>query len=310
MNADLFAVPFLVAGFGLTSLCTAFVTDFAGLCTSRAFLGLFEGGTMPGIAFFLSCFYKREELLFRVGLFVNSASLANAFGGLLATGLTRIPEWGTSALRIHTWRNIFFFEGLVTVLFALIAPFFMQTKPEECKFLTPRERQIAKQRLLREHSADPNETVKAHHVKKALFNVNNMVCAGGFFLINITVTSFSLFLPSILKEFGWTSTKAQLYSVPPYACACVVAIAIAFVSDRTKMRGIYLAAMEILPLIGFSLLRVSTDQHVKYAGVYLAAIGAFPGGSGFLSWGLNSKTSQPLVGDRKLTIMQMPLDLP
>ncbi|KAK8194222.1 hypothetical protein M8818_007410 [Zalaria obscura] len=46
--------------------------------------------------------------------------------------------------------------------------------------------------------------------------------------------------------------------------------------------------MEILPLIGFSLLRVSTDQHVKYAGVYLAAIGAFPGGSGFLSWGLNN----------------------
>lgn len=43
---------------------------------------------LQGIAFFLSCFYKRHELLFRIGLFVSSSSLAGAFGGLLATGLS------------------------------------------------------------------------------------------------------------------------------------------------------------------------------------------------------------------------------
>ena len=74
---------------------------------------------MPGIAFFLSCFYKRKELLFRVGIFVSASSMAGAFGGLLATGLARIPRWGTDSAPIHTWRNIFFFEGIVTVLISI-----------------------------------------------------------------------------------------------------------------------------------------------------------------------------------------------
>lgn len=82
---------------------------------ARAFLGIFEGGTMPGIAFFLSCFYRREELLFRIGIFVSGSSMAGAFGGLLATGLSSIPRWGVAATPIYRWRNIFFFEGLVSI---------------------------------------------------------------------------------------------------------------------------------------------------------------------------------------------------
>ena len=168
---------------------------------------------MPGIAFFLSSFYKREELLFRVGVFVSGSSLAGAFGGLLATGLTKIPRWGVASAPIHTWRNIFFFEGLFTLVVALVAPYFMQTRPDECKFLTERERMIAAERLSREHRASPNEVVRAKDIKRAFSSVNNIICAMGFFFVNITVQSFSLFLPSILRDLGWTATRAQLYSV-------------------------------------------------------------------------------------------------
>ena len=40
-------LPLLVVGFGVVSMCSAFVTSFAGLLTARAFLGIFEGGVMP-----------------------------------------------------------------------------------------------------------------------------------------------------------------------------------------------------------------------------------------------------------------------
>jgi MFS family permease len=40
-------LPFLVVGFGVVSMCTAFVSSFEGLLTARAFLGIFEGGVMP-----------------------------------------------------------------------------------------------------------------------------------------------------------------------------------------------------------------------------------------------------------------------
>ena len=69
-------------------MCTAFVKSFDELCVARAFLGFFEGGTMPGISFFLSTFYKRRELYFRIGIFISAASIAGAFGGLFATALS------------------------------------------------------------------------------------------------------------------------------------------------------------------------------------------------------------------------------
>lgn len=41
---------------------------------------------LSGLAFFITCFYKRNELLLRIGIYVSAASMAGAFGGLLATG--------------------------------------------------------------------------------------------------------------------------------------------------------------------------------------------------------------------------------
>lgn len=54
------------------------------------------------------------------------------------------------------------------------------------------------------------------------------------------------------------------------------------------MRGIYLATFPMLCVIGFTILRVSTNENLKYMAVFFSAAGAFPGGPGFLSWGLNN----------------------
>ncbi|KAK8034487.1 hypothetical protein PG993_009482 [Apiospora rasikravindrae] len=283
-----FYIPGLVVGFGLISMMTAFVTTYEQLCGLRALLGIFEGGAMPGIAFFLSNFYKREELYFRVGIYVSAASMAGAFGGLLATALARIPEWGTAAAPIHTWRNIFFFEGLLTITCGLLAPLLLPQTPAQSKRLNEREKWIAEERLRLEHKALVNEKVRPHHIKRAMLNINNYICAGGFFFINVTVQGISVFMPTVLLNLGWKAEKAQLYSVPPYVVASAVAIAISFVSDKTKKRGIYLALFALLGITGFAVLRWSTNDNIKYMGIYFVAMGAFPGGPGFLSWGLNN----------------------
>lgn len=95
---------------------------------------------------------------------------------------------------IHTWRNIFFFEGIITIIAGLGAPFLMPTTPAECWFLNERERRIAAERLVMKNGADENERVEFHHVSRSFFNINNYICALGFFLINITVQGISLFM--------------------------------------------------------------------------------------------------------------------
>jgi adenylosuccinate synthase len=191
-------------------------------------------------------------------------------------------------MRIHSWRNIFFFEGLFTVIVGLGAPFLMPRNPQECWFLNERERMIACHRLKSKSGADENEKIEAHHVKRAVMNINNYFCALGFFFINITVQGISLFMPTLLSNLGWKNTKAQLYSVPPYVCACIIAIGVAYVSDKTNRRGIYLAVFTLPAIAGFAINRWATDPNTKYAGIFLITIGAFPGGPGFLAWAANN----------------------
>ncbi|KAF5232301.1 hypothetical protein FANTH_13045 [Fusarium anthophilum] len=283
-----FYIPFLVASFGLVSLCTAFVRSFAQLLVLRALLGIFEGGTMPGIAFLLSCFYKRHELMLRMGLFVSAVGLAGAFGGLLATVLSRIEPWGVSSMRIHTWRNIFFFEGLLTILIGILAPIFMPSSPGTASFLNQRERQIAILRLSRDQNESKQTKVTPRDVKRALSSIMNITCGLGFLLINIVVQGLTVFMPTILRDLNWTATKAQLMTVPPNTLAFLVTIFIAYVSDRTRKRGPFIILLTTISTIGMVILRWETKAAVKYVGVNLALCGAGASGPAYLSWAINN----------------------
>lgn len=95
-------------------------------------------------------------------------------------------------------------------------------------------------------------------------------------------------MPTVLLDLGWTATRAQLYSVPVYVSASAIAILIAFISDKTHKRGHYIAGFTIMGITGFSILRWNDNADARYAAVYLCALGAFPGGPGLLSWGLNN----------------------
>ena len=45
-----------------------------------------ESGLFPGVVYYLSLWYKREERHYRVSLFFSAAAVAGAFGGILAWG--------------------------------------------------------------------------------------------------------------------------------------------------------------------------------------------------------------------------------
>ena len=51
---------------------------------SRVFLGLVEAGLFPGIVYYLSLWYPRHMIAQRLAILVSAATLAGAFGGLLA----------------------------------------------------------------------------------------------------------------------------------------------------------------------------------------------------------------------------------
>ena len=63
-------LPATTLGFGICSIGTAFVRTRAQACAVRFLLGIFEAGVMPGSAYYLSRWYRRSELTFRLGLWI------------------------------------------------------------------------------------------------------------------------------------------------------------------------------------------------------------------------------------------------
>lgn len=77
-------LPTLTLAWGIVATLLGGTNNFAGFLIARFFLGVTESGLFPGVVFYLSMWYKRSEQHYRVALFFSAASLAGAFGGVLA----------------------------------------------------------------------------------------------------------------------------------------------------------------------------------------------------------------------------------
>lgn len=67
-----------------------------------------ESGLFPGLNFYLTGWYKREELNKRVAIFFAGAVLAGAFGGIFGYALSQMNGVGGK----EGWAWIFIMEGL------------------------------------------------------------------------------------------------------------------------------------------------------------------------------------------------------
>lgn len=80
-----------------------FVNGYVSLLVTRIFLGITEAGLFPGVSFFLTQWYRRYEINFRIALFFSAATAAGAFGGLLA----RLINLMDGIAGYQGWRWIF-----------------------------------------------------------------------------------------------------------------------------------------------------------------------------------------------------------
>lgn len=64
------------------------VQSYHGFQVARIFLGITESGMFPAAGYTLSTWYSRTELASRVSIFFCSASIAGAFSGILAYGIS------------------------------------------------------------------------------------------------------------------------------------------------------------------------------------------------------------------------------
>ncbi|TPX10276.1 uncharacterized protein E0L32_008681 [Thyridium curvatum] len=270
-------LPIIMALWGLCMLSMGFVHNWSGLMAARWFLGVTESGLFPGVNYYLSCWYRRSELALRAAIFFSAAALSGSFGGLLAAAIENLDSKGGKP----GWAWIFIIEGAITVIVGLVSFWMVHDFPDEVKFLSEDDRARVLRRLTldQQHSAT-REDFKIMYLWQALKDWKTY--AGMLLYMGplMPLYSFSLFLPTIIANLGFTTStsivKNQLLSVPPYAVAAVATVAIGYLSDRQKKRGLYNIICAPVGILGFSMLLGSTNPSLQYAGTFFAATGIYP----------------------------------
>lgn len=293
-------LPFIMVAWGVVMTLMGIVRNFQGLLSARLFLGVAEAGLYPGCAYYLTMWYCRREIQLRQAMFFSAASIAGAFSGLLAFAIAKLDGLGG----LEGWRWIFILEGLATVVVALAAFFLLYDFPETATFLTEEERAFVIFRLKYQGHMDAKDEGSVRVAQSNEFQWKYVTAAFKDWQIWVNIFVYwgivcplygiSLFLPSIIKNLGYVSSTAQLLTVPIYITAAIIAVVVAYFSDRVGKRSPFVVSCMLAILVGFILCISTSNPGVVYAGVFIATAGIYSSFAGNIAW-----LSNNLAGDYK-----------
>ena len=116
-------LPSYILFWGVTVILSPACHNFAGLAVLRILLGVAEAGFGVGGVFYLTQFYKRDELAKRIALFYGSQTISGAFSGLIAFGVFQIEG------HLHGWQYLYLVEGVLTISVGIIALYVIPQSP-------------------------------------------------------------------------------------------------------------------------------------------------------------------------------------
>ncbi|KAK0716085.1 major facilitator superfamily domain-containing protein [Lasiosphaeris hirsuta] len=276
-------IPSIMVAWAVCCTLMGIVKNYQGLMATRVFLGIAEGGLFPGITYYITLWYRRHECGLRMAIFFSAATAAGAFGGLLARGIVEMRGLGG----LSGWQWIFILEGILTFVVAIIAYFVMNDYPATAKFLSEPERVEVTARLKRDRSSLADEFSRKYFwdaIKDWKIWVHMLITIG----VYTGLYSYALFLPTIVRDLGYTNNTAQLMTVPPYVVACVFCVGAGWYADRLGQRGVFMIFFMGMAIVGLILLVATQNPAVKYVGCFFLASGIYPNVPQGVAWNGNN----------------------
>ena len=112
---------------------------------------------------------------------------------------------------------------MFTVVTGALSYWIIVDFPDDATFLSPLEKHVVIARLKKDGQASHRyETFKWKYFWAAYKDWKTYTGMVMYMGVDGSLYAFSLFLPSIISSLGYTATKAQLLTVPPYAVACLM----------------------------------------------------------------------------------------
>lgn len=161
------------------------------------------------VVYYLSTFYTRVEIAFRIALFYAGAVIASAFGGLLAYAIFHIQ-----GAALPSWAYLFILEGCLTCLLAIAAYFVLPRDISHAWFFTEEEKKAAEARIT-------NNSLDVRSVRFDWRDALSEFRTVHFYARAIIAVSFGIlaqssanFLALMTVRLGYSTTKTNLVRSP------------------------------------------------------------------------------------------------
>ncbi|KAH9045324.1 MFS general substrate transporter [Lactarius pseudohatsudake] len=282
-------LPICMMIWGAISCLTGATHNYTGALLTRFFLGFVEAAFFPGALFLLSKWYKRSELGFRTALLACGSLISNAFGSLMASSILS----GMQGKMGHAaWRWLFYIEGTLTIVVAILAIFILPDFPNNThSFLSPEEARLAQLRMLEDVGVSDGEGTERKGSRfpgffEALSDWKVYWLALALTSLAVSL-SFNAFFPTLTATLGFSSTVTLLLCAPPWIFATIVAFAVSRHSDRTEERFFHIVVPLLIGIVGFIIALSTMRLAARYFALFLMAQ-SYAGFICFLTWTSNT----------------------
>jgi ACS family tartrate transporter-like MFS transporter len=213
----------------------------------RFFLGIAQAGFFPGVIVYLTHWFRYEDRAKTIAMFMMAIPTSNMVGAGISAVLMRI-DW----LGWNGWRWLLILEGLPTIVFGVIAFFYLTDRPKDARWLPEDEREWITAELQRER--EKKKAANKLGALAALRQPRVIILALACFCYITNSVGLSSWLPTIVRRIsGLSTTEVILISGIPWMCAIPMMLVTAWHSDRTRERRWHAAIALLVVGIGLSL---------------------------------------------------------
>jgi ACS family tartrate transporter-like MFS transporter len=242
----------ILVSWGIVAILTGFVKVAFHLYVLRFLLGVAEAGYYPGIALYLTYWFRQRQLAHAIALLCTGNPIANAIGAPISGVILDHVHW----LGLSSWRWLLILEGIPALVAGIFTYLFLPNRPANAKFLAPDERDWLSAELRREElqkvSADPITAVKV------MANGRVWYLTALYFPYLLSMYAVVFWMPQLMKAAfnQYSNTRLGILVMIPYVAGVAAMIMIARSSDHSLERRYHSAIPEVVA--GISLLLLGT----------------------------------------------------
>jgi sugar phosphate permease len=259
----------IMVSWGIVTIALAFTKTQVIFYILRFLLGACEAGFFPGVLFVLTLWFPFSRRAKMVGSFMLFSALANAVGAPIGGMLLDLD----GAFGLRGWEWVFIVTGIPAIVMGFVTFFYLDDRPEDCRFLTTEEKAWLHDTL----AAEDRSMGKTDHGNPLAALLDGRVQLMCLYYIAFPLAAYGLsyWLPTIVKGFGVSNTVNGWINVIPWL---IVAAALWIVPSMASASGKQTPYIVVPALFGAACLLLSVyvpGNVAKFAFLCGAAAGIF-----------------------------------